>query len=305
MREPCTARSWAVSKSSRVVTAVWSSPSASPALKRRRRVRWPSRSPWVSRRYASAAPAAWSPAPSPPTPNPSRLSPLKWARRRSRAGSRRNQSGSPSVSGMPARGQRAAQRLVALAADEDLRGPAQQRGLQERRPPAPVSSPAQNSPVDTSARATPSVPPPLPAVTVNGEEIVAGGAVEHLRVGERAGRDDAHHLAPHELLAAAGRLHLLAHRHLLALADEPGDIGVGGVMRDAGHGRRLARGQRDLQEARAQVGILGEHLVEVAQPEQQEIVRVAALQLAVLLHHGRELGAASVRHARRRAVRRS
>src|SRR5262249_44016441 len=87
---------------------------------------------------------------------------------------------------------------------------------------------------------------------------------------------------------------LLAHRDLLARADEAADVPVGGVMGDTRHGNGaltlLARCERDLQEPRRELGVVEEQLVEIAEPEQQQVVRVAALQLPVLPHHRCQIG---------------
>jgi hypothetical protein len=44
----------------------------------------------------------------------------------------------------------------------------------------------------------------------------------------------------------------------------------------------LTGGQRDLQQSRADVGVIEEHLVEVTETKQQQVVRVALLELPVL-----------------------
>ena len=62
-------------------------------------------------------------------------------------------------------------------------------------------------------------------------------------------------------------------------------------MGEAGHGNGLlslvsvASGQRDPQQGGSTLGILAEKLVEIAHPKEQERVRVAGLELAILLHH--------------------
>jgi hypothetical protein len=189
---------------------------------------------------------------------------------------------------------------VALGGHEDLGGAAHEAGLEESLRAHGVLADPVLAGGDIGEGQ-----PEHPRDAVRGEEVVVRGPVEILGIGERARRDHPDDLAAHQLLALGGRLHLLAHRDLLALPNELADIGVGGVMRDARHGGVLARGERDLQEARSQVRVLEEQLVEVAQPEQEQVVRVPALELPVLLHHGSEFAAAGVRHARRRAVRRS
>ncbi len=125
------------------------------------------------------------------------------------------------------------------------------------------------------------------ATAHDGEQEVVRAAREVRGVGHGAGRDHADHVAPQELLALAGGFHLLADRDLLAGLHEPRDVGLGRVMGDAGHRRALPRGQRDGEQARALLGVVEEQLVEVAEPEQQQVVGIAALQLPVLRHHRR------------------
>ena len=65
--------------------------------------------------------------------------------------------------------------------------------------------------------------------------------VQQALLGQGAGRDDAHHVAPDHGLGAAllglGRvLHLLADGDLEALADQLGEIGLGRMHRHAAHG---------------------------------------------------------------------
>ena len=173
-----------------------------------------------------------------------------------------------------------------------------------RAAPAPSCSPTQKSPVETSTRAAPRAP----GAAMEREEEVVRGPVQELRVGDGARRDDAHDLAPHQLLALGGRLHLLAHGDLLARSDEARDVAVGGVVRDTRHRDRalafLARRERELQQAGRGVRVLEEQLVEIPEAEQQQIVRVALLELPVLQHHRRQLGR-GLRHESSAADRRS
>src|SRR2546429_221346 len=77
---------------------------------------------------------------------------------------------------------------------------------------------------------------------------------------------------PQELAAFARGLELLADRDLLPCLHEPRDVAVGRMMRDARHRRALPRRERDRQEPRAELGILAEELVEIAEPEEQEMI---------------------------------
>ena len=70
--------------------------------------------------------------------------------------------------------------------------------------------------------------------------------VEQALLGQRARRDEAHHVAPDHGLGPAlprlGRvLDLLAHRDAMALRDQALEIFVGGMHRHAAHGDVLSR----------------------------------------------------------------
>ncbi len=224
------------------------------------------------------------------TPKLSRATPRNWAARVSRAVLVANQPGSPFVTAMPTAVTRRSQASSVFWATRISAGRLRSAASNSASAASDGASPIQNSPVDTSTSATPSAA----ARAVRGEQEVVGRAFEELGVGDRAGRDHAHDFSPHEFPTLRGRLHLLAHRDLLARADEPRDVPIGGMMRDAGHGNGalalLPGGQRDLEQAGSDVRIIEEQLVEVAEPEEQQVVRVAALQLPVLPHHRREVG---------------
>ena len=119
------------------------------------------------------------------------------------------------------------------------------------------------------------------------EEEVVHTPGEICGVRDRARRDDAHDVAAKQLLAFARRLHLLADRDLPARLHQPRDVGLGRVVRNAGHRRALAGGQRDREQLRSGFGVLEEELVEVAEAKEQEEVRIALLELAILRHHRR------------------
>ncbi|MNS54051.1 hypothetical protein D3C72_868310 [compost metagenome] len=120
-------------------------------------------------------------------------------------------------------------------------------------------------------------------------------------VGQRAGGDDAHHLALHRALARGRIADLLADRHRLAQLDELDQVLVDRMERDAGHADRHAAGlsarrQRDVQQPRGLLGVVMEQLVEVAHPIEQQRVRMIRLDAEVLLHHRRVLlGCAALR----------
>ena len=106
----------------------------------------------------------------------------------------------------------------------------------------------------------------------------------------RARRQDLDDLAPDDALGRLGVLDLLADGHLEALAQELRQVGADGVIGHAAHRHLLPRGQGDLEDRRRGPGVLVEHLVEVAQAEEQQGVGMELLDAEILLHHGGEGG---------------
>ena len=73
----------------------------------------------------------------------------------------------------------------------------------------------------------------------------------------------------------------------VALLDQPRDVPFGGVVRHAGHRHPLAAadvaaGEHDVERLRHDLGVVVERLVEVAQAEEEDRVRMARLHLKVL-----------------------
>ena len=130
-------------------------------------------------------------------------------------------------------------------------------------------------------------------VPVDGADVVVAPLLQHGGGHHRAGGDDADDVPIHQALGGGRILHLLADSHLVPLGDQPGDVGVGGVVGHPAHGGalilRLApvpAGQGQLQLPGRQLGVLVEHLVKITQPEKQNAVRVQLLYAEILLHHG-------------------
>ena len=138
------------------------------------------------------------------------------------------------------------------------------------------------------------------AVDVDAAEEVGGFVLQAGGVDDRAGGHHPDDVPLHQPLGRCRVLHLLADGHLVALGDEPGDVGLAGVVGDAAHGHPLLLGlgvlavvpggEGQIQLPGGQLGVVGEHLVEVAQTEEQNGVRVVLLDLQVLLHHGGQFG---------------
>ena len=154
----------------------------------------------------------------------------------------------------------------------------------------------RNSPVEISIQASAKRASSSPVRRArDAEQIIVAPRVEQRVFGERAGGDQAHHVAPHHALGAAllrlGRvLELLADRDAVAERDQAVQIFVGALDRHAAHrdvGAQMlaALGQHDAERARGDFGVLEEQFVEIAHPVEQQAVRIGGLDLDVLLHH--------------------
>ena len=142
----------------------------------------------------------------------------------------------------------------------------------------------------------------LAAEAEGGQEIISFRGQEAL-VEMGAGAENLRDFALDEL-AGAGLLQLLANRHLASGFEQAGDVGAGGVEGDAAHGRVAAFGQGDIEQLRARLGVLEEHLVKIAQAEQeQRFGRQFAFDAAVLRHHGRQLCRRVALHGQRKRFR--
>ncbi len=111
-------------------------------------------------------------------------------------------------------------------------------------------------------------------------------------VGDRAGRDDAHHLALDRTLAGGRVADLLADRHRLAKLHQPRKILLGGVIRHTRHLDRLAVGraalrQRNVEQLGGTHRIVEEQLVEIPHAVEHQHVGMLRLDAQVLLHHWR------------------
>ena len=179
------------------------------------------------------------------------------------------------------------------------------------RPSSPASccgatSASRSSPLARDSHARPTVA--LSAASAS--STLSDLLVQQRRVGERARRDDARHLALDRPLGARDVAHLLADRDRFAQLHQPGEVLLGRVPGHARHpdrlpGRGAAGGERDVEQARGALGVVVEQLVEIPHAVEQEDVRVLRLDAQVLLHHGRVCGqsvagvhGARIRHPR-------
>src|SRR5439155_13648480 len=102
-----------------------------------------------------------------------------------------------------------------------------------------------------------------------------------LEQGPRGHRLD--HLAPDQPLRLLRILDLLADGDAVSLGDQLLEVFGRGLDRDAGQGHAVAAGgERDAEGAGAELGVVEEHLVEVAHPEEEDRVLVARRDVPVL-----------------------
>jgi hypothetical protein len=127
-----------------------------------------------------------------------------------------------------------------------------------------------------------------PAAAHGSDQVVAP-CLEQRLVGERAGRDDAHHLALDRTLAGGRIADLLAQRHRHAGAHQSRQVLFRRVIGHTGHrnalaGRLAARGQRDVEQLRRTSRIVEEQLVEITHPVKEQQPGMLRLDAEVLLH---------------------
>ena len=126
------------------------------------------------------------------------------------------------------------------------------------------------------------------AVAANCRQEIVTLRLQQMRVEVRAGTEDLCDIAFDEF-PRLGFFELVADGHLAPVLEKFADVPFGGVVRDATHRGTVAAGEREVEQLRSRLRIVEKHLVEIAQPEQeQRIRRNLVLYAPVLLHHGRE-----------------
>ena len=128
----------------------------------------------------------------------------------------------------------------------------------------------------------------------DGGKIIVPALRQHIGIGDGAGRDDADDLAADDALGRGRVLHLLADGDAVALFDEAGDVAVSAVKRHAAHGRALRQtahlaGERQIELARNGKRVVKEHLIEIAETVEQDLVLAGPFDGEILLHHRGQL----------------
>ncbi len=165
---------------------------------------------------------------------------------------------------------------------------------------SPVAhSVTMNSEVEMSIQASPMRSAAgRPARPRDRQQIVVGLGIEQRVFGQRARRDQPHHVAAdHALVAARPRccriFGLFAHRDAMAGRDQAMQIVLGALHRHAAHRdvqalMLAALCQHDAKRPRGDLGVLEEQFIEVAHPVEQQQPGIGGLDLEVLLHHRRD-----------------
>ena len=120
-------------------------------------------------------------------------------------------------------------------------------------------------------------------------QIIRSLGIQQLVVGQRSRRDDPDDVALDQPLGQPGVFNLLANGGTQA---RPGRSSPDSCPGRGGESPPSARRHRPYRatsapapERRCPFGVIAEHLVEIAHPKQQKRIRVAGLELAILLHH--------------------
>ena len=240
-----------------------------------------------------AASRARSAAPRPP-PRPPAASVRRARRpRRSRARARARPPSSPGATVVRGTAPWAARTSSISAWPSSSRPNTSSRGatraISSTAPRTVAASVARKSPVVTSRNARPKPPRASPD---DGGHVAGRARIQRLLVEDHARRDDADDVALDDALHRPRILELLAHRDPVAELGQLHQVRPHRVVRDAAHGDGIflalvARGQREVEDARDVDRVLVEHLVEVAQPEEDDRVRVPRLDVQVLAHQRR------------------
>ncbi len=129
-----------------------------------------------------------------------------------------------------------------------------------------------------------------PTVENDRGQVVVGVAGQESRLDDCPRCHDPHYFARED---AFERLvsHLFADGDVVAFFDQAGEVVFDGVVGDARHRDArtfgdVARGEHDVEFARGNLGVLVKGLVEIAEAEEQDRVRVGAFDLEVLLANG-------------------
>ena len=129
----------------------------------------------------------------------------------------------------------------------------------------------------------------------HGAQKVVGPLIQGGIIADRAGRHHPHDLALDQALGKGWVFRLLADGHLVALGDQPGQVGIHRMIGHPAHGRALGQAavpprQGQFQLPAGQQRVIKEHLIKIPEAVEHNRVRVLLLDFHILLHHRGELG---------------
>ena len=128
----------------------------------------------------------------------------------------------------------------------------------------------------------------------NARNVVVFVILKHTALNDGSRRDHADDVALDEALGLCRVFHLLTDGDLIALRDEAGHIALIAVERYAAHGRALFEAALLAREGQIQLPrdcerIVEEHLVEVTDAVEKNLILMLFFDFQILLHHGRKL----------------
>ena len=132
---------------------------------------------------------------------------------------------------------------------------------------------------------------------VDRADVIAALLLQHGAVGHGSGRDDADDVPLDQPFGQGGVFHLLADGDLIPLLNEFGNVSLSAVIGHPAHGGAFVRvlnvavprRQRQVQLTRGCHGVFIEHLVKVAQAEEEEAVGMLLFDFLILPLHWRQL----------------
>ena len=142
------------------------------------------------------------------------------------------------------------------------------------------------------------MPPLARADLLHRDHQARAARLEQPLLGNRAGRDQPHDLAPHDrlrspLLRLRRIFELLADGDAMAERDQTVEIVVGALDRDAAHADVFALvlaalGQHDAERPARDLRVVEEQFVEIAHPVEEQAIGIGGLDLEILRHHRRQ-----------------
>ena len=128
------------------------------------------------------------------------------------------------------------------------------------------------------------------------QQVVVALLVEHLRIQDRAGRDDTRNFTAHQPLGLAGQLHLIGDGDPIAFLDERAQIGLEREKWHARHRKTLASpaflgGKGNIAIARQSFGVVAISFKEIPHAHQHQTAWIGVFEIVVLHEEGGELAA--------------